>query len=87
MIMLGTGNFCSAKTSAAGDLDSACAKTHGVADSHLHRAAECHTTFKLTGNVLSNELSVEIGVADLDHVKGNGNLLSALILADELLNL
>ena len=83
MIMLCTGNFCTAETSAAGYLDTACAKSHGVADSHLHSTAEGNTALELACDVLCNELSIEVGAADLNNVEGHRDLLAALVLADD----
>ncbi|CDE04295.1 folylpolyglutamate synthase [Anaerotruncus sp. CAG:390] len=87
MIVLGTGDLGAAETAAAGDLDSAGTESHRVADRHLHSTAERDTAFKLTGNVLCNELGVEVGAADLNNVEGHRDLLAALVLADDLFNL
>ena len=78
MVALGTGNFSTAETAAALDLDAACAHSHGTTHSVLHCAAEADALLELLCNVLSNQLSVGVGSANLNDGESNG-------LADELL--
>ena len=67
-IRFGTGNFSTAKTAGAGDLDSFCTQAHGTAYALFHGTAESDTAFQLASYVFSNEGSVHIGGFDLDDV-------------------
>ena len=44
---------------------------HHVLDGTLHRTAKAHASTELFGDVLCNELRVEFGLFDLDHVELN----------------
>ena len=78
MVALAACNLSAAETAAALDLDAARAHSHGAAHSVLHSAAEADALFELLGDVLSDELSIGIGGANLNDGESNG-------LADELL--
>ena len=71
MIVLCSCNFRTAQTTAAGNLDSLCAKSHGVTDRHFHGTAESDTSFQLCSDVLCHKLCVEVGLSDLNHVESN----------------
>ena len=79
VIVLGAGDLTTAQTTGAVDLDALGAGTHGTAHGILHGTAVGDTLLQLSGDVLGHQLSVHIGVADLDDVQLHG-------LADELLN-
>ena len=79
MIVLAAGDLTAAQTAAAVALDALGTGAHGAAHGILHGPAVGDTLLQLLGNVLSHQLSVHVGVADLDDVELGG-------LADHLLN-
>ncbi|CDC64282.1 folylpolyglutamate Synthase [Clostridium sp. CAG:448] len=73
MVMLNSCDFRTAQTAAAGNLNSSCAQPHGVANRHLHGTAEGNTLFQLAADILRNKLCVQIRLADLINIQGNGH--------------
>ena len=69
MIVLNARDLAAAETTGAAALDALGAGAHGAAHGVLHRAAVRNTLLKLLGDVLSDELSVHVGIADLDDVE------------------
>src|SRR5699024_7600316 len=72
MVVLIAGDLAAAQTAAAGDLDALGTSPHGPAHGILHRAAVADALLQLGSNVFSHQLSIHIGVADLDNVQANG---------------
>ncbi len=72
VVLFPSGDFRAAQ--AAGDLrlDSLGAHPHGAADALLHGPAERNPLLELLGDVLRDELRVQVGVLDLDDVDGHG---------------
>src|SRR5690606_5758856 len=70
-VPLGAGNFRAAKATGELHLDAAGAQTHSVLDRALHGTTEHHTALELAGNVLSDELSVQLGLANFLDVDVN----------------
>ena len=63
------GDFRTAETAAAGDLDAFGTKAQRRLHRALHRTAEGNTADKLVGNALSDELRIDFRLADLDDVQ------------------
>ena len=80
MILLGAGDVRTGQTAGALDLNTLGTTLHSAADALLHGAAERDAALQLAGNVLSNQLSVGVDVANLNDVHVGG-------LADHLLDL
>ena len=80
MNILAAGDLSTAETAGTGDLDTLRIRLHGAAHRLLHSAAEGGALFEGAGDVLSNELSARIGIADLHDVDVDGT-------ADELVEL
>ena len=72
MIGFASGDLGAAQTAAAGALDALGAQTGRALDGLLHCTAEGDTLLELRGNVLCDELCVQVGAADLNDVEGNG---------------
>ena len=72
MIGFASGDLGAAQTAAAGALDALCAQTGRALDSLLHGTAEGDTLFKLCGDVLRDELCVEVRGTDFDDVQSDG---------------
>mgnify|MGYP003288702047 CR=1 FL=1 len=73
MIVFCSCDFSATETTAAGYLDTLCAKSHCVSDRHLHCTAEGRSLLELSTYILSNELCVEVGLSYLNNVEGNGH--------------
>ena len=86
MVVLGTGNFCSAQTAAHSHLDALCAQTHGTQDRLLHGAAERGSLFQLQCDILSNQLCIHIGNPHFDYIDGHRLLHQCLQLLAQILN-
>ena len=69
MIVLNARDLAAAETTGAAAFDALGAGAHGAAHGVLHRAAVRNTLLKLLGDVLSDELSVHVGRADLNDVE------------------
>ena len=74
--MLVTSHFGTTQTAGSGDLDTLCVGAHGGCDGGLDGFLVCHTTFYLFGDVLGNQLSIQIGAfhfhdVDLDFLVGD----------------
>ena len=59
-IRFATSDFSTAQTTAAGNLDTLSAHTHGTANALLHCTTESDTAFQLSCNVLCNQGCVHI---------------------------
>ena len=70
--MLGAGDLTAAQTAAAVALDALGAGAHSAAHGVLHGAAVGDTLLQLGGDVLSHQLCIHIGVANLDDVQLHG---------------
>ena len=66
MIGFASGDLGAAQTAAAGALDALGAQTGRALDGLLHCTAEGDTLLELRGNVLCDELCVQVGAADLN---------------------
>ena len=87
MVVLGTCNLGSTQTAGAGDLDTLGAVPHGVADRHLHGAAEGRAALQLSADVLCHELGIQVGLADLNDLERDGHtrhLLQLLLVVVDL---
>ena len=71
MIGFASGDLSAAQTAAAGALDALCAESGRSLDGLLHRAAEGDTLLQLCGDVLRDELRVQVGAADFNDVEGD----------------
>ena len=82
MIALAAGNVCTAQTAGASCLDALSTALHSTADALLHSAAESDAALQLTGNVLSNQLSIGVNVVNLNdvHVHALADHLAQLLL-------
>ena len=81
LIGLGTGDFSAAQTAAALNLDAAGAEAHGGADGLLDRTTEGDSLFQLLRDLLGHELSVQVGLLDLDDVDEDGFVAAQHLLA------
>lgn len=68
MVVLASGDFGAAEAAGNHNLDALGVELDGSADGLLHRAAERDTLFQLRGNAFGDELRVEVGLLNLDHV-------------------
>mmetsp|Transcript_12969 Transcript_12969/g.42770 ORF Transcript_12969/g.42770 Transcript_12969/m.42770 type:complete len:227 (-) Transcript_12969:1361-2041(-) len=68
-ILLDAGDFRTAQTATANDLDAFGTQTHGGLHRALHRTAESHTADQLIGDALRDELGVDFRLADLNDVQ------------------
>ena len=80
MIGLAASDLGAVQTAAALDLDALCAELHSSCNSGLHSSSEGYSVFKIQSDLLSNQLSVEVGRLNLEDVEVNG-------LADHLFDL
>ena len=64
-IPLGAGDFGAVQTARAHDLDALGAKAHGVLHGPLHGAAEHDPLLELLGDVLCDELGIDLWLANL----------------------
>ena len=87
MIGLAAGDFRAAQTAAAGALDALRAQTGRSLHRLLHGATEGNSLFELRSDVLSDELCVEVGAANLDDVQSDALAELLLQLQTELFNL
>ena len=72
MIGFASGDLGAAQTAAAGALDALRAQTGRALDGLLHGTAEGDTLFELRGDVLRDELCVEVRGTDFDDVQSDG---------------
>ena len=72
MIAFGTSDFSAAQTAAASALDTLSTQTGSSLHGLLHCTAVGDTLLQLCSDVLSNQLSVQVGAADLNDVQSDG---------------
>ena len=63
-----SGDFGTAYAAGNLNFDTLCAELHGTADSHFHGSAEGSSLFELCRDAGGDELSVQVGVLDLNNV-------------------
>ena len=85
MILLCTCYFRTAQTAGNLSLYTSCAKSHSASDGLLESTAEGNSSFKLRSDVLSDELSVKVGLLNFNDVERN--LFAAELALAELLEL
>ena len=83
MVMLGTCDFGTAKTTAAGCFDTAGTCLHGAEHDLLHSSSESDTLFKLACNVLCAKLSAEVSLLNFEDVYYNVTVCEGFELAYE----
>src|SRR5690606_37040018 len=72
-VPLGTGDLDTVQTARAHDLDALGAQAHRVLHGALHRAAEHDALLELLGDRVGDQLSVDLGLADLFDVDVHGH--------------
>src|SRR5262245_25123904 len=86
-IGLETGHLRAAEATRAVHTDALCARAHRRRDRLLHRAPERHALLELLGDVLGDELRVQVGALDLLDVQLHLLLRELLHLLGELVDL
>ena len=67
-ISFSTGDVSATKTASTTETNSFGTEFHGGLECTLHRTAETNTALKLNGNLLSDQLGVELRLANFDDV-------------------
>ena len=68
LVLLFTGELCTAETAGTVDLDTIGTVIHCKLDGALHSTAEADTALKLLSNALSHQLSIGLSAADFNDV-------------------
>src|SRR6056297_396700 len=64
------GDFSTAQSAGAGNLDPLCAKFLRDSDSPFHGPTQCNTSFKLGGDIFGDKLGIGFGTTDFIHLDG-----------------
>jgi hypothetical protein len=76
----GSGDFCAAQAAGTFDLYTECSSFHNLFYRALHGAAESDTLFDLVGNILGNDIGLQIYIFDFFDINLEFSFVSQVLI-------